>query len=55
MARPKSLTEIVVPLSTRIKLETAKRLDDYCTLGKKNKGNLVDQAINDLLDKLENK
>ena len=55
MARPKSLTDIVVPLSTRIKLDTAKRLDDFCAPDKKNKGNLVDQAINDLLDKLENK
>jgi len=57
MARPKSLTEVVVPLSTRIKLDTAKRLDDFCVKNRDNKemtkGNLVDRAITDLLDKLE--
>ena len=36
MARPKSLTEIVVPLSTRIKLDTAQRLDAFCAPDKEN-------------------
>jgi hypothetical protein len=56
MARKKSLTDVWVSLGTRIKLDTSKRFDDYCI---KNpnlvKGALVDQAIIDLLDKLEKK
>jgi hypothetical protein len=50
MARPKSLTEIVVPLGTRIKLDTAKRLDDFCVKNRENKemtkGNLLIYLIN---------
>lgn len=37
MARPKSLTEVVVALSTRIKLDTTKRLDDFCVKNRNNK------------------
>ena len=56
MARPKSLTDTWIPLGTRIKIDTSSRFDQYC-LDNPNlvKGVLVDQAITELLNKLENK
>ena len=51
MARPKKDNRIWVTLSTRIVLETDKRLGGYLEETKEVKSALVDQAINEYLDK----
>jgi predicted DNA-binding protein len=42
-----------VSISTRINIDTAKRLDEHCKSTNAVKAKLIDQAINDYLDKLQ--
>ena len=53
MARPKLSNDIYISLSTRIKLDTSQRLDEYCRLTGTVKSSLIDQAINEYLEKLQ--
>lgn len=53
MARSKASDDVFVSLSTRIKLDTMQRVDAYCQNTGAVKGTLIDQAINEFLDKLE--
>ena len=54
MARPKKNPDIYyTSISTRINVETAKRLDQYCDKTNTVRATLIDQAINDFLDKIE--
>ena len=51
MARPKKDERIWVSLSTRIILETDQRLAGYLEATKEVKAALIDEAINEYLDK----
>lgn len=54
MARPKMNPEsFQVSISTRINIETAKRLDEYCKTNNAVKSTIIDLAINEYLDKLQ--
>lgn len=54
MSRPKEdPNSFYVAISTRINLETAKRLDEYCRTTNTVKAKIVDTSINELLDKLQ--
>lgn len=54
MARPKDdPNAFYVSISTRINVETAKRLDEYCKNTDSVRSKLIDQAINEYLDKLQ--
>lgn len=54
MSRPKEdPNAFYVSISTRINIETAKRLDEYCRRTNAVRAKLIDQSINELLDKFQ--